>query len=225
VKREAFVCPFCGAPQSDTLSSTVAEARCRYCGSLIPVPRQLVALSRRCPNHPEAMTAGVCGICGRAFCDQCLRVLTWAGEKRYLCLECSESQMRVARSENKCVVAIGIVTVSVGFSVMVFLSYHSWYHDYMDYVGLFSLLGTFILTGFICLCAGGFTNWQLDSMSRIQNEEEELEKTSAGTYFAYAKCPYCNAGYSYNLSRIGPDHRVTCQNCNRSFEIRTVLDM
>ncbi|RDE14393.1 MAG: hypothetical protein C4K47_04385 [Candidatus Thorarchaeota archaeon] len=90
MEREAFVCPFCGAPQKGELPSSATQVKCSYCGGMIVVPRRLTGLTQRCPNHSDALTTGFCTRCGQAFCGRCLYVFQrLGGAKEYLCPRCA----------------------------------------------------------------------------------------------------------------------------------------
>ncbi len=90
MEREAFVCPFCGAPQEGGLPSGVTQTKCLYCGNTIVLPRRLTGLTQRCPNHPDSLTSAFCTRCGRGFCSRCLYVLKGeGGAVQYLCPQCA----------------------------------------------------------------------------------------------------------------------------------------
>jgi predicted Zn finger-like uncharacterized protein len=220
MEREAFVCPFCGAPEKDTPSSTTAETKCRYCGSLIRVPRQLVRLTRRCPNHPESLSTGICRNCGQAFCEQCLNVWNESYAEYYLCPRCYEKQNRTNEIIKRLFIGIGLGLVFIGLLPGLNASMHGHadvYAQYISKVGLF-----LIVMGLSVLYLGGLYGLTNKPMGTMQKQLEESRAITEGTY---ARCPHCHASYFYNSLRIGPDHRVTCQNCNRLFGITSASDI
>lgn len=74
-EREVFTCPFCGAPYRELIPANVTQVKCRYCGATVLVPPRLGGAIERCPNHPDALTVGVCNNCGKSYCDRCLHIL------------------------------------------------------------------------------------------------------------------------------------------------------
>jgi len=93
-EKEAFLCPFCGAPYSELVPAGTVQVKvkCRYCGATILVPpffiRQGGAV-QRCRKHPDNLAVGFCKNCQKTFCDKCLRV--WRA--LYLCHKCLEIQI------------------------------------------------------------------------------------------------------------------------------------
>lgn len=82
-----------------------------------------------------------------------------------------------------------------------------------------------LLAGSYCLFAAGVSKFLRRPKGTMQEELEELEKTRVGRDSTFAECPFCNAGYFYSSVAISSDHRITCQNCNRLFEITTKSDI
>jgi predicted Zn finger-like uncharacterized protein len=210
-----FVCPSCGARQNQTLSPGVVQTRCEYCGNMILIPQQLTGPTRRCSNHPESLSMGICHRCREPFCEQCLRVWTSvaSGNKKYLCPKCSEERVRSNRMTVRYTIPAGIILFSIGLLLELFPSI--WMYPYP---GLDPGTGLYILEfGLFCLCGGAVCREEYKQTRTMQMELAATEGT-------HAQCPHCHARYFYSSLRIGPDRRVNCQNCNRLFEIQIVSD-
>lgn len=78
-KREAFHCPFCGAPYRELIPAGTVQVKCRYCGAMVLVPPRLGGLLQLCPNHHEMLAVGICNECGKNFCGDCLFVTNVVG--------------------------------------------------------------------------------------------------------------------------------------------------
>ena len=91
--REAFTCPFCGAPYREVVPSDVVQVTCRYCEGIILVPPELGGSVRRCPNHPDALAIGLCNDCGKSYCSHCLRIYTLEHASLYVCPNCLRARL------------------------------------------------------------------------------------------------------------------------------------
>lgn len=87
--EEAFRCSYCGGPYRAVIPVGIVQVECEYCGSTVLVPPRLGKSIRRCPQHPDRLSAGLCDTCGQTLCDQCLYRLD-AGATR--CQPCLETQ-------------------------------------------------------------------------------------------------------------------------------------
>lgn len=91
--REAFTCPFCGAPYRGAVPSDVVQVACKYCGGTILVPPELGGSVRRCPNHPDALAIGLCNDCGKNYCSHCLHIYTIEHARLYVCPNCLRARL------------------------------------------------------------------------------------------------------------------------------------
>jgi len=91
--REAFTCPFCGAPYRGVVPSDVVQVGCQYCGGMILVPPELGGSVHRCPNHPEALAIGLCNDCGKSYCSHCLHIYTVEHARLYVCPNCLRARL------------------------------------------------------------------------------------------------------------------------------------
>jgi hypothetical protein len=115
---KGLTCPFCGAPQREVVPTSVAQVKCKYCGSIIPISPHLKGVVPRCPNHPEAFATGLCNDCGEHFCTQCLQsydLKTQSDEARlFLCPDCLRK--RELEKANAWIL-VGFLFVAFGFFV------------------------------------------------------------------------------------------------------------
>ena len=70
-----FFCPYCGAPHKEPVPVGVVQVKCHYCGSMVLVPPLLGGAFQRCLKHPESLSVGMCNVCNKSYCDQCLQVI------------------------------------------------------------------------------------------------------------------------------------------------------
>lgn len=91
--REAFTCPFCGAPYKEVVPSDVVQVTCQYCEGIILVPPELGGSVRRCPNHPDTLAMGLCNDCRKSYCSRCLRIYTLEHARLYVCPNCLRTRL------------------------------------------------------------------------------------------------------------------------------------
>ncbi|RDE14388.1 MAG: hypothetical protein C4K47_04360 [Candidatus Thorarchaeota archaeon] len=218
VEREAFVCPFRGAPHGYELEPGTIQARCRYCGSTILVPSELGGLYQQCPNHPGVPSIGLCNRCGKAFCEQCLYVVRWEDDSlgqsrmtsRYFCPACMEQWKSALLSDlmftfpcGFVLTVVGLVLLLIGFGTMQFA---------IAVLGVIS-----IPFGALC-CAGRnrIKSHPLRLPPTVQEKRRELKEILGVTRTV---CPHCKAAYLYRSDQIRPDRTVVCQNCNQTIRL------
>jgi DNA-directed RNA polymerase subunit RPC12/RpoP len=91
-EKEAFICPFCGAPYRTLIPAGAVQVECQYCKSTILVPPRLGGVVQRCPNHPDVLAVGLCNDCGNSYCDRCLYVYRVRDGKLHVCSECYQKR-------------------------------------------------------------------------------------------------------------------------------------
>ena len=124
MKHEAFLCPFCGAPFREPIPASVVQVKCRYCGATALVPSTLGVPVQCCPNHPEALAIGLCGDCGKSYCDRCLHILKTFDQQSsqfvhyYICRSCLEKRNAKAVKKTEIAHKVGYVILFSGFLVL-----------------------------------------------------------------------------------------------------------
>jgi len=124
VKHEAFLCPFCGAPFREPIPAGVVQVKCRYCGATALVPSSLGVPVQRCPNHPETLAIGLCGDCGKSYCDRCLHILKTFDQQSsqfihyYICRGCLKKRNAQAVKRVETARKLGYVILSSGLLVL-----------------------------------------------------------------------------------------------------------
>ncbi len=86
--KEAFTCPFCGAPYRTLIPAGAVQVNCAFCKSIILVPPRLGGTVQRCPNHPDVLAVGLCNDCGKSYCDRCLYIHKVEQGVLHLCSVC-----------------------------------------------------------------------------------------------------------------------------------------
>lgn len=90
--KQAFICPFCGAPYRTLISAGKVQVQCGYCRSTILVPPRLGGIVQRCPSHPDMLAVGLCNDCGKSYCDRCLIIYKVRDGKLHICSECYQNR-------------------------------------------------------------------------------------------------------------------------------------
>lgn len=63
------------------------------------MPPHLGGLVRRCPNHPDTLTIGLCNDCGRSYCSRCLHIYEMKTQSKELRLYVCPNCLRVRQNE------------------------------------------------------------------------------------------------------------------------------
>lgn len=215
LERQVFPCPFCGAPNRESLPSDALLTKCKYCGAQVIVPRNLTGLTRRCSNHPEVMSIGLCGVCGQGFCEQCLRVYNWGVlELRGICSTCAKRIAKEtggsARARLRIWLASALIMLLAALPVRVFNPPTS---------GFLVVTGIFLM----CVALSEFDTYtRLSRTPMVQTVEEMLKDQRMSMETVYGECPHCKASYFYSSAKIMSDRAVLCQNCDRPFNLERV---
>ncbi len=86
--KEAFTCPFCGAPHRTLIPAGAVQVNCAFCKSIILVSPRLGGAVRRCPNHSDVLAVGLCNDCGKSHRDRCLYIHEVKDGILHVCHEC-----------------------------------------------------------------------------------------------------------------------------------------
>ena len=208
MKREAFVCPYCGAPQPDRSEFEGIGSPCHFCGKPLSIFREVENTTGWCQNHPDVSSIGTCDKCGQEFCGDCLHVYRYLEHVCEKCLEEMGAYGRMKKAiEGLILVAAGMYLVPsplgphfLGFNAFAFL---------LLIVGLWLILWP---TSYPLLAD------EINIADMCGNQFEIC------TGSIYVECLNCGAGYYYGPEKLGPDRMVVCQNCNRRINLQGEID-
>jgi len=196
--EEVLVCPFCGAPHSESIPAGVVQVKCHYCGAEVLVPPRLGGAIQRCPNHPEVLALGLCNDCGKSFCDQCLYVLEAEQSRLNVCSKCYESRNVMG----KAVSIIGFV-FSITFLLLFFVVIVNPYHS--DSSSAMGMLFVGVLLLAVSLASMHMKNKPIsvhDFRARAASRVfmKKCVKCGKEIPIASEQCQYCEADQSEHAS-------------------------
>jgi len=175
--REAFLCPYCGAPYRELIPTGTVQVKCGYCKSTVFVPSRLGGAIYRCVNHPESLVVGMCNNCARSFCGECLFFIKSITNREdrpveyiNLCGNCLEKKRAVEKEGrlfcSASLIFLGLISfLLVGYSIaLVFLG--------LLFIGMGVVLSVSGSKHYECVPT---VNMVKEKVSKLKQKQEKIE--------------------------------------------------